>query len=1335
MKDYFIGLDIGTDSVGWAVTDINYNLLKFKGKTLWGVRLFDGAKSAEERRAHRTSRRRIERQHQRITWLQETFSEVIGRVDVAFFQRLKESKFLEEDKKTLSKHIIFADKQYNDVDYYKEYPTIYHLRKALIEDNKTFDIRDLYLAIHHIFKHRGHFLYGDISIDSISLENGLQRLKRAVEQELECSFSVTNIEELKNLLIDRKIKKTEKKKQLQQLFNVTDKKSPLIPVLDLLAGSKVNLDTLYGFSTEEKLSLEDDFSMVEDKLVAVLGDKIELILAIKEIYDWALLENIRSGEEYISFAKVKTYEKHNTDLKKLKMAIKQTEDTALYNEIFHKISDKLNNYPAYSGKDSLNHKCGYDDFCKYLKNKIKPYIDKSELLKEIYDELELGTFLPKQVSKNNSVIPYQLNEAELLKILSNASKHFPFLNEIDNSGLTKAEQIHKMFCFRIPYYVGPLDSRSQYSWIERKNEKIYPWNFEQVVDLEKCRENFISRMTATCSYLGEPVLPKDSLLYSKFMVLNELNNLKINGNEILVSLKQNIYNDLFLSGKKVTKKMLNNYLLANGIIEKGDELSGFDNDFKANLATWKHFEWLLKRDNGYEIAEDIICHIVLFGDDKKLLRQWLENTYSLSDEEQKKALSVRFSGWGRLSQKFLTGIFNADSSTGEAMCIMDLLWNTNQNLMQLLSTKYSFAQAVEQYRKEKYGSNGLTLSEYLDESYASPLIKRAIHQVIRIVGELQSIMKTAPKRIFIEMAREDGEKGKRTISRKQELINLYEQAGEKGNSLFEDLQKEDNLRRDKLYLYYTQLGKCMYSGEYINLAKLDSDYDIEHIYPQSKTKDDSLNNRILVKRVLNAEKSDTYPIDIDIRQKMRPYWTMLKEKRFISKEKYERLVRAKPFTIDEQAGFINRQLVETRQSSKIVAELLARKFKDKTEIVYVKAGNVSNFRQDQRITSDGIQKQASQCKSKNTEQDPVFIKCRDINDFHHAKDAYLNIVVGNVYHVKFTKNPVHFLKQPDVKYSLNRMFDFDVMRGNEQAWFASENGSISIVRKTMKKNNILFTRRASEVKGGLFDQLIVPKSKDKAPIKSSDSRMLPEKYGGYNKLTGAYFCLVEHTQKKKRVRSIETVMLMHKNWYESNPVSYCIQYLGLIEPKILIPKIKINSLISYDGFRMHISGRSDDRILYKNANQLVIAPEWHAYIKRCSKYLERCRIAGYELELTPFDKLSKEENQTLYNILLEKLENTIYKTQYNNETKTLRENIELFYNLSCYEQVEVCLQILNLFKCNASTANFSLINGSSKVGTIRNTKNLNGKKQVSIINQSITGVFEKSIDLLEVGKI
>ena len=38
---YYIGLDMGTSSLGWAVTDDKYRLLRKKGKDMWGVRLFD----------------------------------------------------------------------------------------------------------------------------------------------------------------------------------------------------------------------------------------------------------------------------------------------------------------------------------------------------------------------------------------------------------------------------------------------------------------------------------------------------------------------------------------------------------------------------------------------------------------------------------------------------------------------------------------------------------------------------------------------------------------------------------------------------------------------------------------------------------------------------------------------------------------------------------------------------------------------------------------------------------------------------------------------------------------------------------------------------------------------------------------------------------------------------------------------------------------------------------------------------------------------------------------------------------------------------------------------
>ena len=72
-KDYYLGLDIGTSSVGWAVTDESYNILKFNSKKMWGVRLFEEAKTAEERRDQRAARRRLERKKERINLLQDFF--------------------------------------------------------------------------------------------------------------------------------------------------------------------------------------------------------------------------------------------------------------------------------------------------------------------------------------------------------------------------------------------------------------------------------------------------------------------------------------------------------------------------------------------------------------------------------------------------------------------------------------------------------------------------------------------------------------------------------------------------------------------------------------------------------------------------------------------------------------------------------------------------------------------------------------------------------------------------------------------------------------------------------------------------------------------------------------------------------------------------------------------------------------------------------------------------------------------------------------------------------------------------------------------------------------
>ena len=78
--EYYVGIDMGTSSVGWAVTDTNYNLLKKRGKDLWGIREFEEANTAVERRTQRVSRRRRQREVARIGWLEDSFHDEIAKV-------------------------------------------------------------------------------------------------------------------------------------------------------------------------------------------------------------------------------------------------------------------------------------------------------------------------------------------------------------------------------------------------------------------------------------------------------------------------------------------------------------------------------------------------------------------------------------------------------------------------------------------------------------------------------------------------------------------------------------------------------------------------------------------------------------------------------------------------------------------------------------------------------------------------------------------------------------------------------------------------------------------------------------------------------------------------------------------------------------------------------------------------------------------------------------------------------------------------------------------------------------------------------------------------------
>jgi CRISPR-associated endonuclease Csn1 len=446
---------------------------------------------------------------------------------------------------------------------------------------------------------------------------------------------------------------------------------------------------------------------------------------------------------------------------------------------------------------------------------------------------------------------------------------------------------------------------------------------------------------------------------------------------------------------------------------------------------------------------------------------------------------------------------------------------------------------------------------------------------------------------------------------------------------------------------------------------------------------------------------------------MKNHWKFLLSKEFISKEKFNRLTRNYPLSNEELSGFVSRQLVETRQSTKAVATLLKKRYPN-TNIEYIKAGLVSDFRKgnmNEKIADD-----------KKYE----FIKCRDVNDFHHAKDAYLNIVVGNVYTTKARQ--AYFIDNlQSGKWSMNKMFDYST----NGAWEVENNNSLNIVKSTMAKNNIRFTRYALKKKhgqnGGLFDQNPVKKGSGQVPIKKG---MDTNNYGGYSGITVTYFAIVEITQKNKKSVSIVPVYLYNEKEYINNPIEYISKVIGKEVTRIIVPCVKINSLFKVNGFYMQISGNGDQgRFSYKPAVQLVLGYQQEKYVKKISKYHDKCKNNNEIFNITKFDEINADDNLILYDELCKKTTNSIFKIILNDFGNQLIEKRNDFISLSLYEQCETLIGILKYLKCDTVSDDLKYLGVKCK--SYRMNKNLSSKESFKIINQSITGLFEQEIDLLK----
>lgn len=1078
-------------------------------------------------------------------------------------------------------------------------------------------------------------------------------------------------------------------------------------------------------------------------------DYSDVFLKAKKLYDAILLSGIltvtdKGTEAPLSSAMIMRYKEHEEDLALLKAYIRNI-SLETYNEVFK--DNTKNGYAGY-----IDGKTSQEDFYVYLK-KLLAGLEGADYFLEKIDRED---FLRKQRTFDNGSIPYQIHLQEMRAILDKQAKFYPFLAK-------NKERIEKILTFRIPYYVGPLArGNSDFAWsIRKRNEKITPWNFEDVIDKESSAEAFINRMTSFDLYLPEEkVLPKHSLLYETFTVYNELTKVRfiaegMKDYQFLDSKQKKDIVRLYFKGKrKVTDKDIIEYLHAIDGYD-GIELKGIEKQFNSSLSTYHD---LLNIINDKEFLDDSsnetfieeIIHTLTIFEDREMIKQRLSKFDNIFDKSVLKKLSRRhYTGWGKLSAKLINGI--RDEKSGNT--ILDYLIDdgvSNRNFMQLIhDDALSFKKKI---KKAQIIGDKDNIKQVVKSLPGSPAIKKGILQSIKIVDELVKVMGREPESIVVEMARENQYTNQGKSNSQQRLKRLEESLKGLGSKILKEnvptrLSKIDNnaLQNDRLYLYYLQNGKDMYTGEELDIDRL-SNYDIDHIIPQAFLKDNSIDNKVLVSSASNRGKSDDVP-SLEVVKKRKTLWYQLLKSKLISQRKFDNLTKAERggLSPEDKAGFIQRQLVETRQITKHVARLLDEKFNNKKDennravrtvkIITLKSSLVSQFRKDFEL-----------------------YKVREINDSHHAHDAYLNAVVASALLKKYPKLEPEFVYGDYPKYNSFRerksatekvyfysnimnifkksisladgtvierpLIEVNVETG-ESVW--NKESDLATVRRVLSYPQVNVVKKVEVQSGGFSKELVQPHGNSDKLIPRKTKKMIwdTKKYGGFDSPIVAYSVLVMAEREKgkskklKPVKELVGITIMEKESFENNTIDF-LERRGFRniqdENIILLPKF---SLFELENGRRRLLASAKE---LQKGNEFILPNKlvkllYHA--KNIHNTLEPEHLEYVESHRADFGKILDvvsvfSEKYILAEAKLEKIKE-IYRKNIDTE---IQEMAIAFINLLTFTSIGAPATF-KFFGHNIERKRYS------SVAEILNA---------TLIHQSVTGLYETRIDLGKLGE-
>jgi len=466
--------------------------------------------------------------------------------------------------------------------------------------------------------------------------------------------------------------------------------------------------------------------------------------------------------------------------------------------------------------------------------------------------------------------------------------------------------------------------------------------------------DLIEKMRGHCSvYPNEMRAPKMSYRANLFNLLNDLNNLTINGSKkITQDQKEKVIKVIDAKGS-ITVKQLTKIL---GIPESG--ITGFrvNKSGKPLLTEFKGYKEIkgILNDSGiYEdhFLVDEICEILtrtkVVEQRKSALRE-LSSRFSDSEIDQLAQIND-ISGYHSLSAKALDE-FN------------EIMLETNQNQMQILSAKAEEPERLAALKGKKY-----IVSD--DEAVLSPVAKRAQREAIKVVNRMRELYGEFDN-IVIETTRAKNSQDEK--NRINEQQKFFEDKNKKAEKLLEESHSNAKLNgklKLKLRLYEEQQGKTPYLLEPIDLRLLINDptaYEVDHILPISISLDDSYSNKVLVSRSENQKKGNLTPLQAFEKHRFssditaRDFIANVQHLHEANGNKYNRkmnnLLCEENLNKEETLSkFINRNLVDTSYANRVVLNTLQDYFRANevgTVVSTVKGSATHMFRVKARIDKD-----------------------------------------------------------------------------------------------------------------------------------------------------------------------------------------------------------------------------------------------------------------------------------------------------------------------------------------------------------------------------------------------